>query len=314
MNEPVVEFIDIHKSYRGGFLQHRKKTVLKGLDLSVPRGGVMGFLGLNGSGKTTSIKILMGLAKADRGAVRLLGKRMPDLETLARVGYMPENASYYKFLNAEELLTFYSRLNGTGDRSQRKRIRHLVARVGLEMESRRRLKSYSKGMLQRIGFAAALLNDPEVLILDEPLSGLDPRGRKIVKDMIFELNEGGCTIFFSSHIMPDVEALCTEVVVLSDGVVNFRGRPEELTIRDILTYQIRLSADRGVDLTPLRPLVLDARRESATSVSLIVEGEDRKGEVLRYALEEGLEITHLTPHQQSLEDLVCGKICRVGRE
>jgi ABC-2 type transport system ATP-binding protein len=303
MDEPVIEFVDIHKTFREG-LRRRKKGVLTGLNLTVRQGEIIGFLGLNGTGKTTTMKILMGITKPDRGNVTLLGRNMPDLEILERVGYMPEKACYHQFLNGEELLHFHGRLVGISEGELRRRIRRLLEKVGLEDEAKRRLKSYSKGMLQRIGFAVALLTDPEVLILDEPLSGLDPGGRKIVKDSLAELRDRGSTIFFSSHILPDVEALCTGIAVLSEGKVSYAGTPEEILINDILTYEVQLSMDRRIDTSPLSTIALCTTRMSDTSVSLIVEGNVNKNAILRYAVEEGLDVRSVSRCRRSLEDIL----------
>ena len=198
---PVLELRDVHKSYRS-HLSIRKHWVLRGLSLSIEAGEIFGFIGTNGAGKTTTIKLALGLIFPDAGSVSLFGAAGVPAEARRRVGFLPENPYLYDYLTGEEFLDFHARLFGIDPPTRRTRVRELLGRVGLANRGDRQLRHYSKGMLQRIGLAQALINDPELVILDEPMSGLDPIGRREVRDIILELKARGRTIFFSTHQEP----------------------------------------------------------------------------------------------------------------
>lgn len=201
---------------------------LSGLSLRVERGEIFGFLGPNGAGKTTTLKILLGLIKPTGGYTEILGAPTGDVEIKRRIGFLPEAPYFYDYLTAEEFLGFYGSLAGIDRAVLGKRIRELLDTVGLSHAHSRQLRKFSKGMLQRIGLAQALIHDPELIVLDEPMSGLDPIGRKQVRDIILQLRDRGKTVFFSSHILPDVEMICDRVAIVIQGKLRAGGRVDEL--------------------------------------------------------------------------------------
>lgn len=199
-----------------------------GLSLSLGDGEILGFLGTNGAGKTTTIKMLLGLVAPDSGTIAVLGGDPRHAETRRRIGYMPETAYYYPFLNVHELLAFYGGLCGMDRAAVRRRAGALLARVGLEHAGRRPLRTFSKGMLQRAGIAQAILHDPDLLILDEPFTGLDPLARIQFRDLILELKAAGKTVFFSSHELSEAELICDRVAILKEGACVFNGAVKEI--------------------------------------------------------------------------------------
>jgi len=219
----VIDICDLTKTYAGDLFKPCT-TALGGISLQVRQGEIFGFLGQNGAGKTTALKIIMGLNRPTSGAVTLFGKPSDDVSVRAQVGYLPEHPYFYDYLTASEFMSLYARLFGL----RRFDPAPLLAQVGLEAARHQRLRRFSKGMLQRVGIAQALINDPALLILDEPMSGLDPIGRRVVRDLILELKGRGKTVFFSSHIISDVEALCDRIAILHRGRICAVGRIDEL--------------------------------------------------------------------------------------
>lgn len=205
---------------------------LKGIDLTVPEGAVFGFLGPNGSGKSTTIKILLGLLKATSGDVSVLGAKTTNVAVKQNIGFLPEETYLYPYLNPEETLKFYGKLFGLSGKKLKNKIEELLELTGLKYVRKRKVGSFSKGMRRRLGLAQSLLNDPKLLILDEPTSGLDPIGVKEVKDIIVKLAEAGTTVFMSSHLLADVEDICTEVAILYQGEIKARGTLSELLSED----------------------------------------------------------------------------------
>nr|MBI3613277.1 ABC transporter ATP-binding protein [Nitrospirota bacterium] len=201
---------------------------LDGLSLSVQQGEIYGFLGPNGSGKTTTLKILMGLMQATSGGAEILGKPLGDVQVRHRIGFLPESPYFYEYLTAEEFLAFYGHLAGLDRSVLDRKIAQLLELVGLAEARTRQLRKFSKGMLQRIGLAQALIHDPDLIVLDEPMSGLDPVGRKQVRDLILSLKDQGKTVFFSTHIIPDVEMICDRVAIVVKGKLLAEGRVDEL--------------------------------------------------------------------------------------
>src|SRR6187397_3508545 len=202
------------KHYTKGFWRPRPYAALEDLTLHVGQGEVFGFLGPNGAGKTTTLKLLMQLIFPTGGAARILGRPVGDVSVRRRIGYLAENPYYYDYLTAEELLDYFAKLFGYSSADRQRRVAHLLDRVGIGAERRLQLRKFSKGMVQRVGIAQALLNDPEVVFLDEPMSGLDPLGRRDVRALMLELRDQGRTIFFSSHILSDAEALCSQLAIV----------------------------------------------------------------------------------------------------
>jgi ABC-2 type transport system ATP-binding protein len=227
VESPILEVNDVRKTYRFGFLRRRVEAV-RGVSFSVPRGAVFGLLGPNGAGKTTTIKMLMGLVAPDGGSFRILGRSGRRAAARGAVGFLPENPYFHEYLNPRELLEFYGQLCGLDRATIRSRRDALLEQVGLTEAARRPLRKFSKGMLQRIGLAQALIGQPQLLVLDEPMSGLDPIGRRQVADLLVELSGAGTTIVFASHILSDVERLCDRVVILNRGRKVAAGTIEEL--------------------------------------------------------------------------------------
>src|SRR5262249_14661235 len=225
----IVEIDNLTKDYEVGFWRKRKVRALDGLTLSVNEGEIFGFLGANGAGKTTTLKLLMRLIYPTMGRVRILGRDISDVAMHQRIGYLPENPYFYDYLTAREFLEYCADLMSLTRADARQRTEQLLARVQLDQKSwNTQLRKFSKGMLQRIGLAQALVNDPEVVFLDEPMSGLDPVGRREVRDLIASLRAEGKTVFMCSHILSDIEVLCDRVAILSGGKVGHSGNLDDL--------------------------------------------------------------------------------------
>ncbi|HJX00067.1 MAG TPA: ABC transporter ATP-binding protein [Terriglobales bacterium] len=228
----AIEILGLEKIYTVGFWQKRAKVGVRALNLEVRQGELFGFLGPNGAGKTTTLKLLMGLVFPTAGAARIMGKDWRDPAIRARIGFLPEQPYFYDHLTPTELLHYYGTLSGVSAAERRECIPKLLERVGLAEHGRTQLRKFSKGMLQRVGIAQAVVHDPEVVFLDEPMSGLDPIGRREVRDFIESLSEQGKTVFFSTHILSDAEALCDRVAVLNKGELRGVGVVAELRARN----------------------------------------------------------------------------------
>ena len=237
--ETVIETRALTKVYRD-FWGRQKVRALKSLDLEIYQGEVVGLLGPNGSGKTTTLKLLLGLLFPTEGQALIFGKDSTDVAKNERIGYLPEESYLYRFLNAEETLDFYGRLFDISPQVRRQRIDQLIAMVGLEQARKRQLKEYSKGMTRRIGLAQALINEPELILLDEPTSGLDPIGTREMKDLILRFRDEGKTIVMCSHLLADVQDVCDRIAILHQGELKELGRVDDLlTVADVT--QIRAS-------------------------------------------------------------------------
>jgi ABC-2 type transport system ATP-binding protein len=231
---PALATYELTKDYAVGFWRTRPYRALDRLSLEVEPGEVFGFLGPNGAGKTTTLKLLMRLVFPTSGCAEILGRPAGDLEVRRRIGYLPEHPYFYDYLTAEELLSYFAGLFRISGQERTRRVSNLLDEVGLGAERRLQLRKFSKGMLQRVGIAQALLNEPELVIFDEPMSGLDPLGRRDVRALILRLRDRGCTVFFSSHVLSDAEALCSRVAILARGRLVTAGR-----LADMLAFQIR---------------------------------------------------------------------------
>jgi len=225
----ALEILGLEKTYTVGFWRNRLKPALRPLSLNVEEGEIFGFLGPNGAGKTTTLKLLMGLIFPSAGSARILGKDWRDPAVKAQIGFLPEQPYFYDYLTARELLHYYGRLSGLSGKDLSARVEAMLGRVGLADAAGTQLRKFSKGMLQRVGIAQAILHDPKVVFLDEPMSGLDPMGRREVRTLIEELKQNGKTVFFSTHILSDAEALCDRVAVIHLGQLRAVGAVEELT-------------------------------------------------------------------------------------
>src|SRR5437899_5010432 len=225
---------ELTKDYAIGFWRKRPYRALDRLTLDVARGEVFGFLGPNGAGKTTTLKLLMQLVYPTSGRAEILGRPPGDIDAKRRLGYLPENPYFYDYLTAEELLTYFGGLLGLHGAGRRRRVSALLDDVGIGAERRLQLRKFSKGMLQRVGIAQALINDPELVVFDEPMSGLDPLGRRDIRALILQLRDRGCTVFFSSHVLSDAEALCSRVAILARGRLVANG-----LLSDMLAFHAR---------------------------------------------------------------------------
>jgi ABC-2 type transport system ATP-binding protein len=302
----VIDIVDLTKDYEVGFLKKRKVRALDHLNLEVERGEIFGFLGPNGAGKTTTLKLLMRLIYPTKGSARILGHSIDDVSTRARVGYLPENPYFYDYLSGLELLEYTAALFGIRPEQSRVRAKELLSLVGLDSDrANRQLRKYSKGMLQRIGIAQALVNDPEIVFMDEPMSGLDPIGRREVRDLLLSLRKQNKTVFFSSHILSDVEALCDRAAILSRGKLVRCGTVSELTgIEDAALEIVAIGIDPAA-MTRFSPIVSSLQSASATpnGVHLVLGNESEIDDVLALIRECGGKIVSVNPRRASLEDI-----------
>ncbi|MBX3300412.1 MAG: ABC transporter ATP-binding protein [Acidobacteria bacterium] len=303
----VIEIDGLSKEYETGFWRKRRTLALDGLTLSVRPGQIFGFLGGNGAGKTTTIKTLMRLQFPTGGSARILGRDISDIETHRRIGYSPENPYFYDYLTASELMDYFGRLFGIDPDTRRRRADELLTAVGIEDKDRRRqLRKFSKGMLQRVSLAQALINEPELVFLDEPMSGLDPVGRREIRELIAGLRDRGVTVFMSTHILSDIEALCDEVAILRAGRLAASGTLSDLLedSGDARSLEIIV---RGVEADEIRErveLVAGATLAAKPNgVSVIVLDETDIDAVLQIARESGGRLASISPVKQSLEEL-----------
>ena len=225
----VVEIENLTKDYEVGFWKKKKVRALDGLNLQVEGGQIFGFLGGNGAGKTTTIKTLMSLIFPTSGSAKILGRDISDVKMRSRIGYCPENPYFYDYLTARELMMYFGKLFGFDNMQSKQKTEELLTKVGLEEKSwDKQLRKFSKGMLQRNGLAQSLINDPDIAFMDEPMSGLDPIGRREIRELIAELREKGKTVFMSTHILSDIEALCDNVAIMRKGKLAATGKLDDL--------------------------------------------------------------------------------------
>ncbi|MCD6326940.1 ABC transporter ATP-binding protein [bacterium] len=296
----VIEIEGLEKVYRSG-VRRRNIHALDGLDLSVAENEIFGFLGPNGAGKTTTLKILTGLLFQTSGTARVLGKAAGDLSTKAQMGFLPESPHFYEYLTSRELLDFYCRLFRIHKASRRKKVDELLASVGLEHAADLRVRKHSQGMKQRLGIAQSLVGNPKVLLLDEPMSGLDPMGRRQIREMIRKLASDGMTIFFSSHILSDAELLCDRVGILVKGRLVDVGK-----MADILKPRMGLfeAIASGVDGACRERLEGICKRVALRDdrLHLEISGEDNLREAERAIIEAGGVLDSLSRMRTTLED------------
>ena len=245
MTSAAIEIDGLTKDYALGFWRKRMRRSLDNLSLHVEDGEIFGFLGPNGAGKTTTLKLLMGLIFPTAGTARIRGKSIDDVDMHREIGFLPEQPYFYDYLTARELLDYYARFFGFASADRRERVARFLERVGLTAAADIQLRKFSKGMLQRAGIAQAILHDPKVVFLDEPMSGLDPIGRREVRDIILDLKNQGCTVFFSTHILSDAEMLCDRVAVLVDGKLQGVGAPGEIVSMDVSAMEILFELKEG---------------------------------------------------------------------
>ncbi len=303
------------KHYSVGFWRPRPYLALDDLTMQVGQGEVFGFLGPNGAGKTTTLKLLLQLIFPTSGRAEILGKPIGDIGVKRRIGYLPEQPYFYDYLTAQELLEYFAALFGYAPAERRKRAAALLDEVGIGAERRLQLRKFSKGMLQRVGIAQALINDPEMVFLDEPMSGLDPLGRREIRHLILRLRERGCTVFFSSHLLADAEALCSRVAILVNGRLATTG-----SLSDILAFQAR-----GWELVVggLSDAVLEKARGLGHVTRVTRLGESRYAlelpltpppeRILADLLAQGAQLVSLNPLRDTLEDVFVRQVSAAPR-
>lgn len=308
-HDAILSVTELHKTFHVGFFRKRVEAV-RGVSFEVQAGETFGLLGPNGAGKTTSIKMILRLIRQDRGSIRLFGKEL-SIESMKRIGYLPENPYVYQYLRAPEFLDLCGRLLGMEARLRRKRTDEMIELVGLSHATDRPIGRFSKGMMQRVGLAQALLHDPELLILDEPMSGLDPIGRKQVRDIILGQRQRGKTLIFTSHVLSDVEMLCDRIAIINRGQVVARGTLDELLRREVRRVRIQLE-----DVTPALRHKLDGRglglREHEKTLHITIEGDRGVNPLLVELLQEGARVVEVEPERETLEDLFVRKAMASG--
>ncbi len=291
----------LRKVFRTGLLR-RRKVALESLDLDVPRGGIFGFVGHNGAGKTTTIKMLMGLASPTEGTAVILGHRIGEPAGLAQVGFLPERPYFYDYLTGAEFLDFYAQLFGLPSRERKKRIQRLLEAVELEGDADAQLRTYSKGMLQRIGVAQALVNDPALVVLDEPMSGLDPAGRRLIRNLILQMRTEGRTVFFSSHILSDVELICDRIGILLHGRLHYTGGVQDLLDRHVDRVEIRAEEISDEAAGELGELADEVQQLGGQWLLRVPEGPPQQ-RILKRLGRDAAKVVSVTPLRPSLEDL-----------
>ena len=299
----IIEIENLTKDYEVGFWRKRKVRALDSLTLNVEAGQIFGFLGGNGAGKTTTIKILMQLLFPTSGTARILGSDISDTSMHRSIGYCPENPYFYDYLTAAELMDYFGQLFGLDRGERKKRSADLLSQVGLEEKDwNKQLRKYSKGMLQRVGIAQALINEPSLVFFDEPMSGLDPIGRREVRELIAGLRRKGTTVFMSTHILSDVEALCDKVAILRNGKLTATGDLDELLSGhdDGHIYEVNI---RGVSRDKLSLDGLGQISDNAGGLSVLVSDENNVEKILAATRSAGGTLLSVQPVRRSLEEL-----------
>ena len=305
-SEVIVEIDGLTKDYEVGFVKKKKVRALDHLTLEVRRGEIFGFLGPNGAGKTTTLKLLTRLIYPTEGTARILGRPIDDVATRSRVGYLSENPYFYDYLSGRELLEYTAALFGVPREKARSHSDELLDLVGLEREQAdRQLRKYSKGMLQRIGIAQALVNDPEIVFMDEPMSGLDPIGRREVRDLLLSLRAKNKTVFFSSHILSDVEALCDRAAVLSRGKLVRCGTVQELAgAQDSALEVVAIGVDASeVGRFSDSMSTLESATATPNGVHLVLLDDSEVEQALAAIRRSGGKLVSINPRRRSLEDI-----------
>jgi ABC-2 type transport system ATP-binding protein len=299
MSDIVLRADGLAKTFRLGLFRKRVEAVREA-SFEVQRGEIFGYLGPNGSGKTTTLKMLMGLVFPTRGRAEVLGRPVPNRDAKRKLGYLPETPYFYEYLAPEEFLDLVGALCDVPKRQRRERADRLIARVGLEHARGRPLRKFSKGMLQRIGIAQALMGDPELIVLDEPMTGLDPLGRKEIRDLMLELKREGRTVVYSTHILPDVEMTCDRVAMIFAGRIRSVGPLADLLTARLLSTEVVLR--RGSGPLPEPPAGATARQSPEGMLFDLPEGADVDA-FLKLALGSGASVLAVTSRRESLEDL-----------
>jgi ABC-2 type transport system ATP-binding protein len=292
------------KYYKVGFWRPRPYLALDALTMQVGAGEVFGFLGPNGSGKTTTLKLLMQLIYPTSGRAEILGKPAGDVGVKRRIGYLPEQPYFYDYLTAEELLRYFAAIFGYAPSERRTRAAALLDEVGIGAERRMPLRKFSKGMLQRVGIAQALINEPELVFLDEPMSGLDPLGRREIRQLILRLRDRGCTVFFSSHVLADAETLCSRVAILAKGRLVTAGRLSEMLAFQVRGWELVVSGLNETTLARAQQCrqVVRATRLAEGRYALELPLTPSPERTLAELVGQGAALVSLTPMRDTLED------------
>jgi ABC-2 type transport system ATP-binding protein len=300
---PAIETSNLSKTYTTGFWRKTPRVALRPLNLSIEEREIFGFLGPNGAGKTTTLKLLMGLVSPTSGSARILGKDWNDPVVRVHIGFLPEHPYFYDYLTACELLEYYAQLSGVPAKERSRRVQAMLARVGLPDVGGLQLRKFSKGMLQRVGIAQAILHDPKVVFLDEPMSGLDPMGRREVRNLIEQLKTEGKTVFFSTHILSDAEALCDRIAIIHLGELRGVGAVADLTASVHGKVEIVWQGTQ----VPTSLKALGESHITGDTVRAVVpeESQDRVIDALR---REGLRLISVVPVRVSLEDYFVQKL------
>jgi ABC-2 type transport system ATP-binding protein len=316
----AIDVHDLRKTYRTPFTR-KKVEAVRGVTFGVERGHIFGFVGPNGAGKTTTIRILMGLVRASGGSAKLLGHELPSRAARFRIGFLPEAPYFYDYLDVGELCDLAGRLFGLSPGVRKQRADELIERVGLGRARGLALKKFSKGMLQRAGLAQALMNDPELVVLDEPMSGLDPIGRKEVRDLILELRDRGKTVLFSTHILSDVEAITDRVAIIARGQLQAHGTPAELMSRAVQGVDVVVKLARRMGETGEPGDAGDAEltrgatrvRRVGDELSLTLPADSDVDAWIARAQAAGAKVMQIVPRHETLEELFVRQVAGADR-
>jgi ABC-2 type transport system ATP-binding protein len=301
---PAIEILALEKTYTVGFWRKKPKHALRPLNLTIEEGEIFGFLGPNGAGKTTTLKLLMGLIFPTSGSARILGMEIDNPRMKAQIGFLPEQPYFYDYLTARELLEYFGQLSGVDSKQLSRKVNEVLRRVGLPDAGGVQLRKFSKGMLQRVGIAQAILHDPKVVFFDEPMSGLDPMGRREVRDLMEQLKQEGKTVFFSTHILSDAEALCDRVAIINKGELQGVGAVADLTSG--VDAKVELVWQGTVVPASLRTLGAEWHVTGDTVRAILPEAsQDAAIDALR---RERLRLISVTPVRTSLEDYYLQKL------
>jgi len=299
---PAIRTENLSKDYVTGFWRPRPYRALDSLNLSVEAGEVFGFLGPNGAGKTTTLKLLMQLVYPTSGHAEILGRPVGDRSIRRRIGYLPESPYFYDYLTADELLDYFATLFGYTRAERKQRISALLDEVGIGAERRMQLRKFSKGMLQRVGIAQALINDPDVVFLDEPMSGLDPLGRRDVRNLILKLRNRGCTVFFSSHVLADAEALCSSVAILAGGRLLSSGRIADIHHFQVKGWEMVVDGVTDAAVERIRGQARNVTRIAERRYAVELAAEASPERLLHELTAAGARLISLNPLRDTLED------------
>ena len=309
--QTIIEIENLTKDYEVGFWKKKKVRALDNLTLQVESGQIFGFLGGNGAGKTTTIKILMSLLFPSSGTAKILGRDISDVKMHASIGYCPENPYFYDYLTARELMMYFGELFGFDTAKRKQKTEELLTKVGLEEISwDKQLRKFSKGMLQRVGLAQSLINEPEIVFMDEPMSGLDPIGRREVRELIAELREKGTTIFMSTHILSDIEALCDRVAIMRNGKLAATGKLDDLLMQSGETQSFEINVKNisaeslKISISTIEGATVTGKANGA-NIHVLEESDIEK--VLQEMKKVGGNLVSIQPVKQSLEELFVEK-------